>query len=92
MLRIKMAAERFAGPGEALSWQVALARQEDKLDTFITLTNAQFKTLEGHAERNTTLLQEMMVMMMRAQAAAEGDDKDEDDEDDLEGDDDDDGI
>ena len=81
-----MAAEGFAGPGEVSSWQAALAQQEDKLDAFIMSTNAQFKTLEGHADRNTTLLHKMMAMMMRAQAAAEGDNKDEDDEDDLEGD------
>ncbi|GFZ16815.1 hypothetical protein Acr_26g0000850 [Actinidia rufa] len=79
-------------PEESTSWQAALARLEDKLDTFITSTNARFKTLEEHAERNTTILQEMMAMMMRSQAAAGGDDKDEDDEDDFEGDDGDDNI
>ncbi|GFY91301.1 hypothetical protein Acr_07g0014970 [Actinidia rufa] len=80
-------------PEESTSWQAALARLEDKLDTFITSTDARFKkTIEEHAERNTTILQEMMAMMMRSQAAAGGDDKDEDDEDDFEGDDGDDSI
>ena len=87
-----MAAKGLAGPGEASSWQATLARLEDKLDTFIMSTDAQFKTLEEHAERNMTLLQEMMAMMMRSQAVAGGDDKDEDGKDDLEGDDDDDSI
>ena len=55
-LRIKMVVEGLAGPGEASSWQAALAWLEDKLDTFIMSTDAWFKTLEEHAERNLTLL------------------------------------
>lgn len=92
-LRQKMLGEGAGVSGEASGWQAAMARQEEKLDTFITSTNAKFQSLEEHAERHTTLLQEMMAMMIRGQAAARGgdDDDDEGDDDDDEGDDDDDG-